>query len=170
MSFEKWFHLCDLKFINTTFISPQIFPMFPHSSFPHPTRSNHWFFPSKLVLFIHEINNYGITEGIPFCFCLLPFNMMFLRFIHVVDISVCSILQVRRLSLYRYITVWLNILSLIDIWVVLAIMNKAAVNVLVGKKVEAVTDLIFLGPKITADVDCNHEIKRYLLEGKLWQT
>ena len=49
----------------------------------------------------------------------------------------------------------------------MAIMNKAAVNVLVGKKVEAVTDLILLGPKITADVDCNHEIKRYLLEGKL---
>ena len=39
-------------------------------------------------------------------------------------------------------------------------------NVLVGKKVEAVTDLIFLGPQITADVDCNHEIKRYLLLGR----
>ena len=28
-----------------------------------------------------------------------------------------------------------------------------------GEKVEAVTDFIFLGSKITADVDCSHEIK-----------
>ena len=28
-----------------------------------------------------------------------------------------------------------------------------------GKKAEAVTDFIFLGAKITADSDCNHEIK-----------
>ena len=32
-----------------------------------------------------------------------------------------------------------------------------------GKKVEAVTDFIFLGSKITADADCSHEIKRCLL-------
>ena len=31
---------------------------------------------------------------------------------------------------------------------------------------EAVTDLIFSGPKITADADCNHEIKRYLFLGR----
>ena len=31
------------------------------------------------------------------------------------------------------------------------------------EKVEAVTDFIFLGSKITADSDCNHEIKRRLL-------
>ena len=31
---------------------------------------------------------------------------------------------------------------------------------------ETVTDLIFLGPKITADGDCSHEIKRYLLLGR----
>ena len=38
-------------------------------------------------------------------------------------------------------------------------------------KVEAVTDFIFLGSKITADGDCSHEIKRHLfLEEKLWQT
>ena len=29
-----------------------------------------------------------------------------------------------------------------------------------GKKVEAVTDFIFLGSQITADGDCSHEIKR----------
>ena len=29
-----------------------------------------------------------------------------------------------------------------------------------GGKVEIVTDLIFLGSKITADGDCSHEIKR----------
>ena len=37
-----------------------------------------------------------------------------------------------------------------------------------GETVETVLDLIFLGPKITADGDCSHEIKRRLsLEGKL---
>ena len=35
-----------------------------------------------------------------------------------------------------------------------------------GKKVETVTDFIFLGTKITTDVDYSHEIKRYLLLGK----
>ena len=50
-----------------------------------------------------------------------------------------------------------------------------------GEKVEAVTDFIFLGSKITMDGDYSHEIKRHLLlgrkasfqaslEGKLWQT
>ena len=32
-----------------------------------------------------------------------------------------------------------------------------------GETMETVTDFIFLGSKITADVDCSHEIKRYLL-------
>ena len=31
---------------------------------------------------------------------------------------------------------------------------------------EAVTDLIFLGFKITVDGDCSHEIKRHLLLGR----
>ena len=31
---------------------------------------------------------------------------------------------------------------------------------------EAVTDFIFLGSKITADGDCTHEIKRHLLLGR----
>ena len=35
-----------------------------------------------------------------------------------------------------------------------------------GEKVEAVTDFIFLGSKITVDGDCNHEIKRHLLLGR----
>ena len=35
-----------------------------------------------------------------------------------------------------------------------------------GEKVEAVTDFIFLGFKITADGDCSHEIKRCLLLGR----
>ena len=34
------------------------------------------------------------------------------------------------------------------------------------QRVETVTDFIFLGSKITADVDCNHEIKRCLLRGR----
>ena len=35
---------------------------------------------------------------------------------------------------------------------------------------ETVTDIIFLGSKITADGDCNHEIKRHLLLGKKTMT
>ena len=36
---------------------------------------------------------------------------------------------------------------------------------------ETVTDFIFLGFKITANSDCNHEMKRaYSLEEKLWPT
>ena len=35
-----------------------------------------------------------------------------------------------------------------------------------GKTMETVTDCIFLGSKITADVDCSHEIKRHLLLGR----
>ena len=35
-----------------------------------------------------------------------------------------------------------------------------------GEKVEAGADFIFLGPKITADGDCSHEIKRRLLLGR----
>ena len=34
-----------------------------------------------------------------------------------------------------------------------------------GETVETVTDFIFGGSKITADGDCNHEIKRRLLLG-----
>ena len=34
-----------------------------------------------------------------------------------------------------------------------------------GETVETVADFIFLGSKITADGDCNHEIKRHLLLG-----
>ena len=35
-----------------------------------------------------------------------------------------------------------------------------------GETMETVTDFIFLGPKITADGDCSHEIKRHLLLGR----
>ena len=34
------------------------------------------------------------------------------------------------------------------------------------EKVEAVTDFLFLGSKITADGDCSHEIRRRLLLGR----
>ena len=33
------------------------------------------------------------------------------------------------------------------------------------KKMQKVTDFIFLGSKITADYDCSHEIKRHLVLG-----
>ena len=35
-----------------------------------------------------------------------------------------------------------------------------------AEKVEAVTDFLFLGSKITMDGDCSHEIKRHLLLGR----
>ena len=35
-----------------------------------------------------------------------------------------------------------------------------------GETMETMTDFIFLGSKITADGDCNHEIKRRLLIGR----
>ena len=35
-----------------------------------------------------------------------------------------------------------------------------------GEKVEAVTDFIFLGSRITVDSDCSHELKRHLLLGR----
>ena len=37
---------------------------------------------------------------------------------------------------------------------------------MIGEKVEALTDFIFLGSKITADGDYSHEIKRCLLLGR----
>ena len=39
-----------------------------------------------------------------------------------------------------------------------------------GKKVERVTDFLFLGYKIIVDGDCSHEIKRHSLEWKLCPT
>ena len=35
-----------------------------------------------------------------------------------------------------------------------------------GEKVEAVTDFLFSGSKITADGDCSHEIRKQLLLGR----
>ena len=35
-----------------------------------------------------------------------------------------------------------------------------------GGNVEAVTDFLFLGSKITSDGDCSHEIRRQLLLGR----
>ena len=35
-----------------------------------------------------------------------------------------------------------------------------------GGNMEAMTDFLFLGSKITADSDCSHEIKRCLLLGR----
>ena len=39
-----------------------------------------------------------------------------------------------------------------------------------GEAIETVTDFIVLGSKITADGDCSHEIKRYLLLGRKGMT
>ena len=37
---------------------------------------------------------------------------------------------------------------------------------MVNRKVEVVTDFLFLGSKITVDCDCSHEIRRPLLLGR----
>ena len=39
-----------------------------------------------------------------------------------------------------------------------------------GETVETVSDFIFLGSKVTADGDFNHEIKRHLLLGRKFMT
>ena len=39
-----------------------------------------------------------------------------------------------------------------------------------GEKIETVADFIFLGSKMTPDVVCSHEIKRYLLLGRKGMT
>ena len=39
-----------------------------------------------------------------------------------------------------------------------------------GEKVETVTDFIYLGPKITVDGDCRHEVERHLLFGRKTMT
>ena len=39
-----------------------------------------------------------------------------------------------------------------------------------GKKVETVSDFIFLGSKIIVDGDCSHEIERHLLFGRIAMT
>ena len=39
-----------------------------------------------------------------------------------------------------------------------------------GETVETVADFILLGSKVTADGDCSHEIKRYLLLGRKLMT
>ena len=63
-------------------------------------------------------------------------------------------------------------LSVLLINVQLSIQSKIMASGLItswqieGEKVEAVTDFIFLGSKITTDSDCSHEIKRHLLLGR----
>ena len=39
-----------------------------------------------------------------------------------------------------------------------------------GETMETLTDFIFLGSKITVDVDCNHEVKRHFLLGRKGMT
>ena len=63
------------------------------------------------------------------------------------EISVCSICVVGLFG-------WMMAPTLITSW---------QVN---GKTMETVTDFIFLGSKITADIDCSYEIKRRLLLGR----
>ena len=35
-----------------------------------------------------------------------------------------------------------------------------------GEKVDAVTDFLFLGSKLTVDCDCSHGVRRHLLLGR----
>ena len=41
---------------------------------------------------------------------------------------------------------------------------------IVGETMETVADFTFRGSKITADIDCSHEIKRWLLHGRKLMT
>ena len=61
-------------------------------------------------------------------------------------------------------------------WKVVLKLNFTKTNIMVsspisswqikGEKLETVTNFIFLGPQITMDDDCSHEIKRPLLLGR----
>ena len=57
---------------------------------------------------------------------------------------------------------------LILIWLILKIMVSCPITSweIDGETVETVSDLIFLGSKITVDGDCSHEFKRHLLLGR----
>ena len=46
------------------------------------------------------------------------------------------------------------------------IMASGPIRQIDGETMKTVTDFIFWDSKITADVDCSHEIKRRSLEGK----
>ena len=46
------------------------------------------------------------------------------------------------------------------------IMASSLITMADGETVETVADFIFWGLKITADGDCSHEIKRFLLLGR----
>ena len=66
----------------------------------------------------------------------------------------------------------ISFLSVLLINVQLRIQSKIMASGLItswqveGEQVEAVTDFIFLGSKITTDSGCSHEIKRHLLLGR----
>ena len=66
--------------------------------------------------------------------------------------------------------VWFLSLSIIEIYHVVACKIMASGPIISweidGETVEAVSDFIFWGSKITADGDCSHEIKRCLLLGR----
>ena len=62
-----------------------------------------------------------------------------------------------------------------DLWIVEGILGRGNIfRIMIaifygqidGEKVEAVTDFIFLGFKVTADSNCSHEIKRCLFLGR----
>ena len=66
----------------------------------------------------------------------------------------------------------ISFLSVLLINVQLRIQSKIMASGLItpwqveGEQVEAVTDFIFLGSKITTDSGCSHEIKRHLPLGR----
>ena len=66
----------------------------------------------------------------------------------------------------------ISFLSVLLINIQLRIQSKIMASGLItswqveGEQVEAVTDFIFLGSKITTDSGCSHEIKRHLLLGR----
>ena len=73
----------------------------------------------------------------------------------------CSKLNVKKKNHYGIQRTIASMAS-IDLWHLFAIKRWKIER----EKVEAVTDFLFLGCKITADGDCSHDIRRQLLLGR----
>ena len=108
-------------------------------------------FPSYRVAKRFRTNRpYRTTYLYPWCCQILPSLSQEWAEMSIGWICVCWNRQYKTQVLYYFLSL-VSTQSSSLIWV---------------KPVEAVTDFIFLGSKVTADADCSHEIKRRLLLGR----